>query len=180
MAPNIVSLEPKNNDTNEDQRKRADMIAKHKLSIYRLTLVFVGDCTYKPNVQGIIWFIGSVFDKLHKDVKAMLSYYQGQVSQAPTQFLGLRCNIKIDDYDSARANEDDCKGVNAGAFHIVLANQIGLKNKSFIADVTRDFQVWNHPISGFTSTIQSKPGVSATAAPGTVRELQVQTTMLRQ
>ena len=72
-APNIVSLEPRNNDTNEDQRKRADMFAIHKLSSGRLTLAFVGDCRYKPNAQGIIWFIGSVFDKLHKDVKAMLS-----------------------------------------------------------------------------------------------------------
>jgi hypothetical protein len=123
------------------------------------------------NADGIAIPFGSA------DVKAMLSYYQGQVAQAPTQFLGLRCNIKIDDYDSARANEDDCKGVNAGAFHIVLANQIGIKNKSFIADVVRDFQVWNHPISGFTSSIQSKAGVGPNAAPGTVRELQVQTTM---
>jgi hypothetical protein len=123
------------------------------------------------NADGISIPFGSA------DVKAMLSYYQGQVAQAPTQFLGLRCNVKIEDYDSARANADDCKGVNAGAFHIVLANQIGIKNQSFIADVTRDFQVWNHPIAGFSSSIQSKADISPTAAPGTVRELQVQTRM---
>lgn len=123
------------------------------------------------NADGIAIPFGSA------DIKAMLTYYQGQVAQAPTHFLGLRCNIKIDDYSSARANEDDCKGVNAGAFHIVLTNQIGLKNKSFVADVIRDIQVWNHPISGFTSSIQSKSGISASAAPGTVRELLVQTTM---
>lgn len=111
------------------------------------------------------------------DVKALLSYYQGQIARPQTEFLGLRCNIKIENYDDARANADDCKGVNAGAFHIVLANQIGLRNEGFVADVTRDFEVWNHPISAFRSSIQSKSGISPTAAPGTVREVQVETVM---
>lgn len=123
------------------------------------------------NADGITIPFGSA------DIKAMLTYYQGQIARAPTQFLGLRCNVKIEDYESARANADDCKGVNAGAFHIVIANQIGLMNQSFIIDVTRDFQVWNHPIYGFKSEFQTKEGISPTAAPGTVQEILVETSM---
>jgi hypothetical protein len=89
----------------------------------------------------------------------------------------MRCNVKLEDLFSGRANMDDCKGVNPGAFHIVLANQIGLRKESFMADVTRDFEVWNHPISGFKSVIRSKADIGPTAAPGTVKEVFVNTQM---
>jgi hypothetical protein len=111
------------------------------------------------------------------DTKALLSYYQGQIGGSRTKFLGLRCNVKIDDFTDPRAHEDDCKGVNAGAFHVIIANQIGLRGEGFIADVTRDFQVWNHPIFAFDSVLQTKADISPTAAPGTVRELNVVTVM---
>lgn len=123
------------------------------------------------NADGITIPFGS------SDVKALLTYYQGQVSRAPIQFLGMRCNVKLDDLLSGRANMDDCKGVNPGAFHIVLTNQIALKQESFMADVTRDFEVWNHPVSGYRSVITPKAGVGPTAAPGTVKEVFVTTSM---
>jgi hypothetical protein len=111
------------------------------------------------------------------DIKGLITYYQGQVARPQSQFLGLRCNVAIDDYNDPRAREDDCKGVNAGAFHVVLANQIGLRNEGFVVDVTRDLEVWNHPVSGFQSLISPKADISPTAAPGTVREVMVETTM---
>lgn len=123
------------------------------------------------NADGITIPFGS------SDVKALLTYYQGQASRAPTQFLGMRCNVKLDDLLSGRANMDDCKGVNPGAFHIVLANQIALKQQSFMADVTRDFEVWNHPISGYTAVITPKADIGPMAAPGTVKEVFVTTRM---
>ena len=39
-----------------------------------------------------------------------------------------------------------CEGVNAGALHILLANMVGIRKEGFIADVTRDREVWNHQL----------------------------------
>ncbi len=128
--------------------------------------------TVVTNADGIRIPFGSA------DVKALLTYNQGQFANPATQFLGKRCNVKFSEVVSGRAEAEDCKGVNPGAFHIVLSNQIGLMNESFMADVTRDFEVWNHPIYGFSSRLMSKDGVSPGAAPGTVREVVAETRMV--
>lgn len=111
------------------------------------------------------------------DVKALLIFNQGNYARPNTRFLGKRCNVDFNDVVAGRAEAEDCKGVNPGAFHIVLANQIGLKNQSFMADVTRDLEVWNHPVSAFRSRFANRSTIGRNAAFGTVREVQVQTTM---
>lgn len=123
------------------------------------------------NADGIVIPFGS------SDIKALLVFNQGQYARPRTRFLGKRCNVDLNDVFSGRAEADDCKGVNPGAFHIVLANQIGLRKESFMADVVRDLQVWNHPISAFRSTIRPKSDVGPNAAPGTVQEVFVETAM---
>ena len=67
--------------------------------------------------------------------------------------------------------------MNAGAFHVVLANQIGRFGRAFVADVTRDAQVWNQPVHSYSTTLVGTQGVSTGAAFGTVQEVIVDTVM---
>lgn len=109
------------------------------------------------------------------DIKALLTYYQGQVGQSTTQFLGSRCNLDLG-RNPGGANTIECRDTNAGAFHVVLTNQIGLRKEPFIADVTRDLKVWNQPIYSYnTRVLNQRNGASAGAAQGTVKETTFRT-----
>jgi len=108
------------------------------------------------------------------DVKALLTFYQGQVSNAPQRVLGMRCDADLS-RDPYAAQLPQCRDVNAGAFHVVLANQIGRFGQAFTADVTRDAEVWNQPIHQFSTIIVGYQGVSPGAAIGTVQEVIVDT-----
>lgn len=124
------------------------------------------------------------------DVQALLNIFV-HYDRGQTDFLGQRCNVdmtelkrrlELDQISSERyfaiIEGDHCKGTNPGAFHIVLANQIALQNKSFVMDKTRDLEVWNQPIESYASSVMDdRVGASAGAAPGTVREVELQTTV---
>lgn len=104
------------------------------------------------------------------DVKALLSYYYAGVATSKVYFLGTRCN-------SRWSGSSECSDVNAGAFHIVLANQIGLLKKAFIADHSRLSEVWNNPIYQFESKIISRSRPRIGNAPGTVERVLVRSTV---
>ena len=110
------------------------------------------------------------------DIKALLSYYQGQFAQTTGGFLGARCNSDLQ-ANPEHALNPACRDTNAGSFHIVLTNEIGLRRVGFIADVTRDRMVWNQPVFAFTSNVIGSQAPSFGAAPGTVSEKIVETTM---
>ena len=111
------------------------------------------------------------------DIKALLDLYVGNYSDARTYFVAERCNIDLSRNPGA-ASDPACRDTNAGTFHLVLANQIGIKHEGFVADITRDLQVWNHPVYGFTSRIVTEVnGASPGAAPGTTKEVTMETTM---
>lgn len=105
------------------------------------------------------------------DVKALLSFYVGQVAEAPTRFLGERCNEDLTRRPAA-GERPECRDTNAGAFHVVLANMIGLRKQGFVIDKTRDLQVWNQPVWSYAAQVDGEsPGASPGAAPGTVKEI---------
>ena len=106
------------------------------------------------------------------DVKALLSFYQGQVSDAPTKFLGERCNSDLE-RDPAAGESSSCRDTNAGAFHVVLTNMLGLKKKGFVIDRTRSSQVWNQPVWKYESRVEETTSPSPGAALGTVQEVVV-------
>ena len=79
---------------------------------------------------------------------------------------------------NARKNAEDpaCKGVNAGTFHIVMANQLGLMKEGFGFDKTRDVEIWNQPAFKYESTISDQPvALPANAAPSAVKAVAVST-----
>ena len=112
------------------------------------------------------------------DVKALLIYFLGVFAfgNESTQFIAQRC-----DYD-IRANASagrlaECADVNAGTFHILFGNEMGLNGNAFVGDIDRSIQVWNQPLSGYSVTLGEQYQPVAGAAPGTVVEQLVNFTM---
>ena len=72
-----------------------------------------------------------------------------------------------------------CSDTNAGAFHLVMSNLVGLQKQSFLVDITRDREVWNQAVAAYSSKeLQTFTGdsISPFAAPGTVKEVEMATT----
>lgn len=108
------------------------------------------------------------------DIKALLSYYYAHSYSAPdTHQMGKRC------FKGQYLNRDrDCyEDMNAGAFHIVLGNRIGLEGKGFIADLQRYKEVWNHPVYAYKSQLLRELEPNRNSAPGTVKMLEIKTTI---
>lgn len=107
------------------------------------------------------------------DIKALLSYYYAFHHETETSHqIGLRCFFGRW-MGGAKACQED---LNAGAFHVVISNMLGLRKEGFMADVDRFKEVWNQPIVGFKSTILAdnlKP--SKNAADKAVKEMKVAT-----
>lgn len=90
------------------------------------------------------------------DIKALLTYTYSKMLIGEGQSKGKRC-----ENDSTYIDENCDDDLTAVAFHAVLTNKLGLRGESFIADVDRFKEVWNHPILSFESRIQqmfSTPG----------------------
>ena len=128
------------------------------------------------------------------DIKALLTFYQQYQGNRSTKtyFMADRCyedfselskklrnnEISQEEFHAARESSG-CEDTNAGAFHLVLSNEIGKKQASFLVDVTRDAEVWNQAVNSYRSQILSETTeISEDAAEGTVKEVQVRTEMI--
>lgn len=112
------------------------------------------------------------------DLKALLSYYHADMgSKTPGNQIGKRCSqefpeeswfikngkeyfkeVKYDrksnSYKVAIQKVDkNCIDTNPGAFHIVMANQLALKNQGFLAEMVRDREIWNQPVYQYESKV---------------------------
>ena len=74
--------------------------------------------------------------------------------------LGGRCNSGSNQLFSAirttrsgRVVSSNCRDLNPGAFHVIVANYLGLMDRPFAEDRTYDYQVWNQPVVAFESVI---------------------------
>ncbi|HXH76201.1 MAG TPA: hypothetical protein VNJ08_14620 [Bacteriovoracaceae bacterium] len=122
------------------------------------------------NQSGISLVFGS------SDVKGLLAMHEAYnfKSEKPYVFgfVGKRCRVggKVpgegDNRDrntnppaEEQAESPDCRDVNAGSFHVVLANMIGIMGKGFVADIDRYNDVWNQPIVAYTSEVVGEEAV---------------------
>lgn len=126
------------------------------------------------------------------DVKALLAMHEASNYGGAFSFTGRRCKIngKVpgegDNRDSntnppsdADAVTPDCKDVNAGAFHVVLTNMIGIHGRGFVADIDRYNDVWNQPVTAYTSSIVGEEAVSELeSSTGVARKVHVKMTMI--
>jgi hypothetical protein len=121
------------------------------------------------NKMGIKVPIGS------SDIKALLAMHEAYNYKGEKfAFAGKRCRVKGKvvgeaderDHPSDReypadelAESTDCRDVNAGAFHLIISNMLGLLGKGFVADIDRFNDVWNQPIVNYRSTILGEEAI---------------------
>jgi hypothetical protein len=107
------------------------------------------------------------------DVKALLAMHEAYNFGGKFGFVGARCKAsgKVEGEGDERdrnpnpplpeiANSPDCKDVNAGAFHVVITNMIGLLGRGFVADIDRFGDVWNQPITNYAAEIAGEEPVT--------------------
>ncbi len=87
------------------------------------------------------------------DIKAYASLLWANAS-ARTRFIGGRCNDKDPalDEETGRVISERCFDTNPGTWHLCVVNQIGVTKRSFILDVTFDYEVWNQPVYAYSYT----------------------------
>jgi hypothetical protein len=110
------------------------------------------------------------------DIKGLLSLVQGNFNRAQSRLVGARCNISLDEYPQD-ASRPECRDLNAGTFHVILANLVGIHKKGFVIDITRDLQVWNQPVTAFQSKILEEVPLSARASRAAIKSLRIETEM---
>lgn len=106
------------------------------------------------------------------DIKALISYFYAFHHDTGTDQMGLRCF-----FGSWMGGMRNCaEDLNAGAFHIVITNKLGLQKEGFLVDVDRFREVWNQPAVAFKSKIlaDNLPR-SGKAAKRAVREVRIAT-----
>lgn len=103
------------------------------------------------------------------DIKAILSYYYAfKNNDVNTRQMGRRCNFNI----GPNCSDD----LNAGAFHIVLTNKVGIQNSSFVMDVVPGRPVWNHaPHEYITNIVNPNLAPNSSSAKGTVKRVHLTT-----
>lgn len=121
------------------------------------------------------------------DVKALLAMHEAYNYGGKFGFVGVRCKAsgKVEGEGDERdrnpnppapeiAEAPDCKDSNAGAFHVVISNMLGLLGKGFVADIDRFGDVWNQPITNYTSSVIGEEPVSSEhQAQGIARRVKV-------
>lgn len=119
------------------------------------------------NPDGVVIQFGS------SDIKALLSYYYAFIHRVQTTHqLGRRCPRSGGWFNWNRDCQND---LNAGSFHIVLANKVGMRNESFMVDIERYKEVWNHPVLSFVSRVEGESEADEESVPGTTKVLKVRT-----
>lgn len=73
------------------------------------------------------------------------------------------------------AEDPACNDTNAGAFHIVMANQLGLMKEGFLMDKTRDAEIWNQPVYKYETKAVSTESPNSKSAPGTASVVVMET-----
>jgi hypothetical protein len=107
------------------------------------------------------------------DVKGLMALHEAYNYGGTFGFIGRRCRVRgkvpgeedprdgqIPVPSAADYNSPDCSDVNAGAFHVTVANMIGIYSRSFVADIDRLNDVWNQPVYGYSSSIKQEEPVS--------------------
>jgi hypothetical protein len=124
------------------------------------------------------------------DIKALLAMHDAYNYKGSSfGFVGVRCreNGKVEGEGDERdrfpnppapelANSPECSDVNAGSFHVVLSNMIGIHGRGFVADIDRYNDVWNQPITNYTSSVIRDVPV-ANSSNGVTRKIHLKTVM---
>ncbi len=89
------------------------------------------------------------------DIKALLITMYDRNSSL---MIGGRCNEKEIERDEVTGEVllDQCDDTNAGTWHVVAVNMLGIMKRAFAEDRTAGYQVWNQPVRGFVINEQTE------------------------
>lgn len=108
----------------------------------------------EPKVKTAISSDGIKVSFFASDLKALLAFTYAENSNVGVSQVGKRCFFSKNTPIVWRHNS--CTDMNAGSFHILITNFLGLRDQSIIADLDRYKEVWNHPISSFKTQMISR------------------------
>ena len=81
------------------------------------------------------------------DIKALLILLYDESRQIA---VGHRCTLNNPPRDATgRIIDASCRNTNAGTFHLIITNMLGLMSRALGEDRVATEQVWNQPISGY-------------------------------
>jgi hypothetical protein len=160
------------------ERKRTGILYNYNIPKWEGLCHAWSPASYLYNEPKPITVTGKNGEKIQfgsADLKALLMInFDLSKGSEKTKFLGSRCSL-----DKANGNfnyDSACADTNAGAFHVVLTNYIGIRKESFVIDRTRDAEVWNQPVEAYSfKVLGENRGASNGAAPGTEKEITVET-----
>lgn len=125
----------------------------------------------RPNGEKVELAFGS------SDIKALLSYFQAVHATSQSFGIGRKCREELKTSSGLNNAGAECQDTNAGSFHLLMTNLIGMKKQGFVIDVVADKEVWNQPVFKFEASIGSPQTPSSSAAFGTVEERTVNTVL---
>lgn len=108
------------------------------------------------------------------DIKALLSYYYAYIHQGQTNQEGTRCERRGGIFNR-NPNCRDEGDLNAGTFHIIMTNKVGVDKTGFIADLENNKEVWNHPVMKYDSEVKYEKGPQDKSVPGTTKTVGITT-----
>jgi hypothetical protein len=101
---------------------------------------------------------GVTFDV--SDIKGLLI---SQYDQTDAYMVGGRCNDvdeEIERDETGRITNADCRDLNAGTFHVIITNFLGVNKRGLVIERTWDYEVWNQPLVGYQITSQREISVA--------------------
>lgn len=111
------------------------------------------------------------------DIKALLTYYHGDVVQSlwGESILPFTRDVKVGGGTclSESAIDPNCQDANPGLFHITMGNFLGLRNQAFGIDATTTREKWNHPVYRYRTEILGERTPGPGAQEEAVREVIV-------
>lgn len=96
----------------------------------------------RMNPDGIMVPFGS------SDIKGLMSYAAARHFNVETRQVGARCSGVGRVFGNA-----SCGDINAGALHVVITNQLGIKKQGFVSEVDPGPQIWNQATFAYDSRI---------------------------
>lgn len=119
----------------------------------------------------------ALFYKVERGEVNLTDYKEALKKDYEAQKFGFNRYLEL--LHEARSVES-CSDSNAGAFHIVLTNQIGRMQQGFVMDVTREAEVWNQGVVGYDARELARhtgENLSKGVAAGTVEEVEFETSV---
>jgi hypothetical protein len=84
-----------------------------------------------------------------QDIKALQSMLWANASPA-TRFVGNRCNVTRPSRNrNGRILDPKCFDSNPGTWHMIMTNQLGVNQRSFVMDSNYDLEVWNFAVASY-------------------------------